>query len=123
MVSSLVQVVVFALGIGTTMNHAEKLIDAFQNLHQKLQDTTASPHQLASGRPPWLSQVGSSQAGDHDSLQPSVDTGDSLQPSVDTGDSLQPSVDTGDSLQSSVDTGDSLQLMSLRDAFFAKSVR
>ena len=101
MVCSLLQVVVFALGIGTTTNHAEKLIDAFQNLHQKLQDISALPHQLTSGRPPSLSQVGSSQADD----------------------SLQPSVDTGNSLQPSVDTGDSLQLMSLRDAFFAKSVR
>jgi len=93
MVGSLVQVVVFALGIGTTMNHAEKLIVAFQNLLQKFQDTAASPHQLASKRSPSLSQVGSSQAGDHDSLQPSVDAGNSL------------------------------QLMSLRNAFFAKSVR
>lgn len=93
MVSSLVQVVVFALGVGTTMNHAEQLVIAFQNLHQKLQDTSALPHQLASERPLSLSQVGSSQAGDHDRLQPSVDTGNSL------------------------------QLMSLRTAFFAKSVR
>ncbi len=93
MVCSLVQVVVFALGVGTTMNHAEKLIIAFQNLHQKFQDTTALPHQLASERPPPLSQVDSSQAGDHNSLQPSVDAGNSL------------------------------QLMSLRTAFFAKSVR
>ncbi len=93
MVCSLVQVVVFALGIGTTMNHAEKLISAFQNLHQKFRDTTALPYQLASERPPSLSQVGSLQAGDDDSIQPSVDVGNSL------------------------------QLMSLRNAFFAKSVR
>ncbi len=93
MVSSLVQVVVFALGIGTTMNHAEKLITAFQDLHQKCRDATASAHQLASERPPSLSQGGSLQAGDDDSIQPSVDAGKSM------------------------------QLMSLRDAFFAKSVR
>ena len=75
------------------MNHAEKLIIAFQSLHQKFQDAIASPHQLASERPPSLSQVGSLQAGDDDSIQPSVDAGNSL------------------------------QLMSLRNAFFAKSVR
>ncbi len=93
MVVSLVQVVVFALGIGTTMNHAEKLIAAFQNLYKQFQNTTALPHHLASEKPPSVSQVGSSQAGDDDSAQPSVDAGNGL------------------------------QLMSQRDAFFAKSVR
>ncbi|KAL0037016.1 hypothetical protein WJX77_009443 [Trebouxia sp. C0004] len=87
------QVIVFALGIGTTMSHAEKLIVAFQNLHQKYRDTTALSDELASKRSLPLSQVGSSQAGDHNSLQPSVDMGNSL------------------------------QLMSLRNAFFANSVR
>ncbi|KAA6423748.1 MAG: hypothetical protein FRX49_06319, partial [Trebouxia sp. A1-2] len=87
------QVVVFALGIGTTMNDAEKLVAAFQNLHQKFQDAPALAHQLASERPPSSSRAGSSQADD------------------------------ADILQLSVDAGNSLQLMSLRSAFFAKSVR
>ena len=91
---SCVQVVVFALGIGTTMQQAEKLVGALQQLcaqpHQSAmsQDTDSLPAAAASA-----GLTHSSQQAAHESTQ-------------------QPAVGVN-----------GLQKMSLREAFFAKTVR